>query len=342
MATQVSTSLITSLATVPDPTQTYFDTALLMNSEYYLFHSRWASKRSLAKRTGKNIILRRYALFAIALGTLTEGEPPTGKTLSNTDFTATLSQFGDFVALTDYVEFTQADEILNVAVDRLGRQAVYTMDAVDRDVAVAGTGNVIYANGTTRAGLSTIVDGNDLDRFIRSLQNNGARMMIKGTPAQSGEGTYPTMPGYPCITHPTCYFDLQNLSGYRSVETYKSGGGTFEGEVGRYKNLVFFVAPDPETVGGGSKKFVSGGATSSVVDNTSGTANVYTILGFGEEGFMQVPLDGESTGTIMKKIGTAGTADPLNQVGTAGWKNTSTRLRTNENWIGRIETGASL
>ena len=342
MATMTSTGFVTSLTSPPDPTQTYFDTALLMNSEYYLFHSRWASKRGLSKRTGKNIILRRYALFAIAIGQLTEGEPPTGKTLANTDFTATLVQFGDFAALTDFAEMTQADEVLNVAVDKLGRQAGYTMDAVDRDVAVAGTGNVIYANGTARTALTSIIDGNDLDRLIRSLQNNGARMMIKGTAAQSGEGTYPTMPGYPCITHPSVLFDLQNLSGYRSVEQYKSGGGTFEGEMGRYKNLVFFVAPEPDTLGGGAKVFTNAGGTSSVVTNTSGTADVYTILAFGEEYFTQVPLDGESTGTIMKKVGSAGTADPLNQVGTVGWKNTSTRLRTNENWGGRIECAVSL
>ena len=342
MATQTSTGFVTTLSPAPDPTQTYFDTALLMNSEYYLFHSRWASKRSLSKRQGKNIILRRYALFAIAAGQLVEGEPPGGKTLSNTDFQATLVQFGDFVALTDFAEFTQADEVLNVAVDKLGRQAGYTMDAVDRDVAVAGTGNVIFSNGTARTSISTIVDGNDLDRLIRSLQEDGARMMIKGSAAQSGQGTFPTMPGYPCITDPAVYMDLQNLSGFRSVETYKSGGGTFEGEMGRYKNLVFFVAPDPDNLGAGAKVFNSGGAASAVIDNTSGTADVHIILAFGEEGFTQVPLNGESTGTIMKKLGSAGTADPLNQVQTVGWKNTSTRLRTNENWLGRIECGASL
>ena len=112
--------------------------------------------------------------------------------------------------------------------------------------------------------------------------------------------------------------------------------------MGRYKNLVFFVAPDPDGLGAGAKVFTSSGATSSVVANTSGTADVYTILAFGEEYFTQVPLDGESTGTIMKKVGSAGTADPLNQVGTVGWKNTSTRLRTNENWGGRIECAVSL
>jgi N4-gp56 family major capsid protein len=342
MANMLSTGFVTSLTSPPDVTQTYFDTALLMNSEYYLFHSRWASKKGLKKRQGKNIIFRRYALFAIALGALNEGEPPAGKSLVNTDFQAALAQYGDFAALTDFAEFTQQDEVLNATVDKLGKQAGYTMDSVDRDVAVAGTGNVIFANGTVRTSVSTIVDGNDLDRLIRSMQSSGARMMIKGTAAQSGEGTYPTMPGYPCIVSPFIYYDLQNLSGWRSVETYKSGGGTFDGEVGRYKNLVFFVAPDADNLGAGAKIFSSGGAASTSVTNTSGTADVHILMCYGEEGFTQVPLDGESTGTIMKPVGSAGAADPLNQIGTAGWKNTSARLRTNESWLGRVECAVSL
>lgn len=332
-----SPGFVTSLATVPDPTQTYFDTALLTNADTYNFHSRWATTRSLSKRTGKNIILRRYALLAIAGAALTEGEPPTGKTLSNTDFSATLQQNGDFCALSDFVQFTQADETLNVAVDRLGRQMSYTMDAINRDVAVAGTGNVVYSNGTTRAGLNTIVDGNDMDRFIRSLQRSGARMMMKGYGSQQGEGTHPVMPAYPCVIDQDTYADIQNLSGFRSAELYKNSSMTFADEVGRYKNLAFFVAPDPDSLGAGAKVFNSSGASSSLVDNTSGTADVHVMLAFAEEGFTIVPLDGESAGSIMKKVGSAGTADPLEQVGTVGWKATTTRLRTNESWLGRLE-----
>ena len=341
MPTMESGDFVTSLTSPPDVTQTYYDTNLLMNAEYYLFHSRWASKRSLKHRQGQNIILRRYAYFAQALGALTEGEPPAGKTLSLTDFQAVLTQRGDFVALTDFAQFTQRDELLNIASDKLGKQTGYTMDSVDRDVAVAGTGNIIYANGTARTAVSTIIDGNDLDRLIRSMQTSGARMMISGNGPQSGQGTNPVMPGYPCVISPELYFDVQNLTGYRSVETYKASGTMFDGEMGRYKNLVFFVAPDADALNAGAKIFNSGGATNSTVENTSGTVNVHTVLCFGVEGFTHVPLTGESVGMIFHKVGSAGTADPLNQVGTAGWKETSTRLRTNESWLGRIETAVT-
>lgn len=325
-----------------DPTQSYYDKLLLMNSEYYQFHGRWASTRSLSKRNGQTIILRRYAYFAQALGVLNEGEPPAGKSLVNTDFSATLAQNGDFCALTDFAVNTVQDEVLNIAVEKLGKQALMTMDSIDRDTAVAGTSNVVYANGTTRAGLSSIIDSNDLDRLIRSLWSSGARMMVKGYGAQVAQGTRPAMPGYPCIISPFLYNDIQNVSGWQSANTYKSSDGSMNEEVGRFKNLTFFVAPDPDSLGAGAKIFTAGGATNSNVTNTAGVADVHTILAFGEEYFTHVPLNGESVTTIRKGVGSAGTADPLDQVGTAGWKTTSARLRTNEAWGGRIETCVSL
>ena len=190
--------------------------------------------------------------------------------------------------------------------------------------------------------LRLAIDGNDLDRLIRSLWTNGARMMVKGSGPQTGQGTNPVMPGYPCIISPELYTDLSNVSGFRSVETYKASGTMFEGEMGRYKNLVFFIAPDADNLGAGARIFTGAGAPSSVVTNTGGVADVHTILAFGEEYLTHVPLTGESVGMIFHKVGSAGTADPLNQVGTAGWKETSTRLRTNESWGGRVETGVSL
>jgi len=59
MANTQSSSLVTSLSSPPDVTQAYFDTLLLDRAEYYLFHSKWADKKSLRERQGKAIILRR-------------------------------------------------------------------------------------------------------------------------------------------------------------------------------------------------------------------------------------------------------------------------------------------
>ena len=44
---------------------------------------------------------------------------------------------------------------------------------------------------------------------------------------------------------------------------------------------------------------------------------------------------------IVKQLGSGGTADPLNQRATAGWKGTKTAERLVENYMVRIESASS-
>ena len=341
MATVVSTNLVTDLSSPPDVTQAYFSKKLLTRAKYRNVHARWAALSELPSKEGKTIIMRRWLHLALALSPLAEGTPPSGKTPTLDDYQATLYQHGDFIALSDYAEYTQKDPVMQHWTMLLGEQEGYTMDAVDRDTAVAGTG-VIYANGSARTDLNEIVDFNDLDRAIRVLSDNGAETMVGGNQSNTTEGSFPTMPAYAAVTVPSVLFDLQNIGGSNGFKWASEYRGAMEGEMGRYKQLAFFSAPDPSSLGAGGKVYAGGGATSSLVKNTAGTANVYTILIFGQNGFTKVPLAGKTSAFYAKPLGSAGTADPLEQVATMGWKTTSARLRTNESWLERIECCASL
>ena len=75
--------------------------------------------------------------------------------------------------------------------------------------------------------------------------------------------------------------------------------------------------------------------------NTASVADVYTIMIFGKHGFTRVPLSAGSTKMYRKGFGSAGTSDPIEQLSTMGWKNTSARLITNQDWVCRIECAAS-
>jgi N4-gp56 family major capsid protein len=338
MAVVTSAAVVTDLSSPPDVTQAYFSKKLLTRARYRNYHARWAAESEIPSKEGKTIIMRRYLHLALALSPLAEGVPPAGKGVSLDDFQATLVQHGDFIALSDYAQWTQKDPILQHWTMLLGEQEGYTLDSVDRDTAVAGT-TVIYSNGSARNTLTEIVDFNDLDRAIRVLGNNGAETMVGGNSSNETENSYPTMAAYPAVTLPDVIFDLQNISGFKWASEYK---GAMEGEVGRYKRLAFFESADPSSLGAGGKKFASGGGSSTTVKNTAGTVDVYTILIFGQNGFTKVPLMGKTSSFYAKPLGSAGTADPLEQVATIGWKTIGARLRTNENWLCRIESAASL
>lgn len=338
MAVVTSANVVTDLASSPDVTQAWYNKKLLTRAKYRNYHARWAASAPVPSKEGKTAIMRRWLHLALALSPLTESVPPAGKTPALDDYQATLVQHGDFIALSDYAQWTMKDPLLNHWSMLLGEQQGYTMDAVDRDTAVAGTG-VTYSNGSARTDVTSIVDYNDLDRAIRTLSNNGAEKMVGGNSSNSSENSYPTLAAWPAITLPDVCFDLQNITGFKWSSEYK---GAVEGEIGRYKQLAFFEAADPSSLGAGGKKYAGGGGSSTAVKNTTGTVDVYTILIFGANGFTKVPLSGKTSSFIAKPLGSAGTADPLDQIATIGWKAIGARLRTNENWLHRIECAASL
>ena len=69
---------------------------------------------------------------------------------------------------------------------------------------------------------------------------------------------------------------------------------------------------------------------------------MYATLIFAADSFAVIPLAGAGMMTEVKPLGSAGTADPLNQRSTVGWKATTTTRILNDAWMIRIETGASI
>ena len=81
----------------------------------------------------------------VATNPLIEGVTPSGSVLANQDYTVTLAQYGDFVTITDVIEDTHTDPVLQQATDILGEQAAVTVETLRFNVLMAGT-NVWYAN----------------------------------------------------------------------------------------------------------------------------------------------------------------------------------------------------
>jgi N4-gp56 family major capsid protein len=358
MATTKSTDLVTTTSGL-DPTQTYYFRELLERAKPKLYYSKWADEKNLPSKSGKSIIMRRYAHLPLAQTPLAEGVPPAGRTPTLLDYTAALSQFGDFIALTDFAEMTGIDDYQTHWAGLLGEQYGMTIDAVDRDVVTAGTSKR-YQTSTSRVAQNAIFTAPTLDLMIRDLKNNGAEKMLGGNAGTTTVGTVPILPAYPCVTTPDVMYTIQGFTGYRSAQEYRGGA---EGEVGRYKDLAFFEAPDVASTfvsaadhaglaaastgvgAAGGKIFYSLGATgvTTTMKNIDGTnADVYTITAFGKHGFTTVPLSAGNSKMIRKGFGSAGTGDPLDQVMSMGWKNTSARLITNQLWIVRAEATAAI
>lgn len=321
---------INNLTTVPPGTQAFYDRNLLERAIPADVHGRFGQNRPLASRNGNQIKFRRYEALTPATTPLTEGATPNGSSLSVTDVTATLAQYGDFVTITDMVDLTNQDPVLTEAGKVLGEQGGTTIDQVRRDVLVAGT-NVIYANGSARTSVNTVLDAADLKTAIRFLQRQNAKVVKEMVKAGVGTGTVPIRPAFIGIVHPDTVQILEGLTGYKSVEEYGSQMDVIEDEVGAFRNIRFVQSTNAKVwLGGGA------GSGSNVIE-TSSAADVYATLIIAANAYGVSPLSGQAMRNIVKALGSSGAADPLDQRATSGWKATTTTKILNDAWMTRIE-----
>lgn len=339
--------LLTDTSVVSPAVSNFFDRKLLKRALPMLCFMRVSQRRPLSQRNGNTIVFRRIAALPFAIAALTEGVPPGGRQISKSDVTATIQQWGDYVTLTDMVKATVEHPILNDTNRVLGEQAAQTIDILMRNEANAGT-QVLYGGGvlarTSLLNRTHMISTAVLDRAIRFLQQQNAGMFTRMIRASTQIATFPIRAAYWCIVHPDIWYTLQHLPGVIPLEQYAGSSETLEMEVGNYKNIRFLMT----TLQGGG---ANGGALPNAGGAIAGAdvqanaaaptlADVYISTLFATEAIASVPLDGMSLQNIIKPLGSAGSADPLNQLCTSGWKHTGTRKRLNENFMIRIETTA--
>jgi N4-gp56 family major capsid protein len=339
--------VLTDTGVIPPVVQTYFDRKLLARALPLLVHSRVAERRSLKQKSGNTIVFRRLEPLGLATVPLVEGVPPSGKKVSHTDINVRIQQYGDYVTVADLIKATIDHPLLNDYSKLLGEQAAQTIDVLMREEANAGT-NVFYGGtAASRAQLTTTthkVDAGLLDRMINALFNANASRFTEMVTAGVKVSTVGIRPAFWVITHPDVVRTLEGLTEYTPVVEYASQGPVMEAEVGAWRELRFLASSGGTgDAQGGAKVFRGGGGTvSGDVKSTSGNADVYSILAFAEGAIAAVPLEGMSLENIIKPIGSGGPSDPLNQIGTSGWKHTGARRRLNETFMVRGEVTAAL
>lgn len=324
----------TTLSAVAPGVQAFYDRNLLERAQPADIHGRFGQKRPIAQRSGNQIKFRRYSQLAAATSPLTEGVTPAGSALAVTDITSTLAQYGDFVTLSDMVSLTNQDPVVTEATDVLGDQAGTTIDLVRRDVLVAGSNSLMASGVANRLALVNKLTGPDLDKAIRFLKNQNAKYVKDGIMASDGVGTGPVRKTFIGLVHPDVEYDLESITGYKSVSEYGSQSGILEDEIGAYKNIRFVSSTNCK---------IWTDATTALTAGYKGTTknDVYATLIIAANAYGVSPLSGKAMETYVKSLGSAGSADPLNQRSTVGWKATTTTTILNEAWMVRIESLAT-
>lgn len=312
----------TTRTQIPVEVDAAYQRTLLERVTAMFAFTKWAQVRDIQKNGGTNTVrFRRYGNLTAATTALTEGVTPTGSQLSVTDITASTSQYGDFVTITDKVSMETQDPIITETVEIQGDQAADTFDQLTRDVLVAGT-SVFYANGVAgRANVAANVAVADYRKIARALALNNAKKLTRIVSATDGVSTKPIDAAYIAIISPNTYYDLKGLSGFIPVREYSKPETAMEGEVGSLDEFRFIMTTN-------AKVFTGAG---------SGSVDVHADVILAANAYGISRISGEALKSIFKPLGSAGTADPLDQRQTQGWKGTFVAKRLNENFMYRYE-----
>lgn len=212
--------------------KTYYDKTLIENAEPMLVHDRLAQKRNIPKGNGKTIEFRKYSPFPKALTPLVEGVTPNGRKMDVTNLTATVSQYGDYVTLSDVLILTAIDNNMLEAYTLLGSQAGRTLDTITREV-INGGSNVQYGNGT-KTGRHLLVggeaSGND---YLTVVAVRKAVRFLKTMNTPKYEGSYWA------IIHPDTAYDIMSDPDWQKPHQYVDTANIYDDEIGRIAGVRF-------------------------------------------------------------------------------------------------------
>ena len=298
--------------------KTFYSDYLIDMAEPNLVHDQFGQKHPIPKNGGKIIEFRKYDSLPKALTPLTEGVTPNGQKLSMSVITSNVQQYGGYIELSDILLLTAIDNNLVQATKLLGSQAGRTLDTITREVLNGGT-NVQYAEGQVTA-RNTLVGGQASGNHyltVDAVRRAVRFLKVMNAPKINGS--------YVGIIHPDVSYDLMSDPKWVNVKTYSDPDGIYEGEIGKIEGVRFVETSE-------AKVFEGAGASG---------VDVYSTLILGADAYGVTEITGGGLEHIVKQLGSAGTADPLNQRATAGWKATKTAERLVEQYMVRIETAST-
>ena len=295
--------------------KTFYDMTLINEAQAQLVHDQFGQKRPIPANGGKTIEFRKFHSYEKALTPLQEGVTPAGKAIKVTAITSTVDQYGDYTMLSDVLDLTSIDNVVLETTKNHGRQAGMTLDTVTRNVLHSGT-NVTYCpkeggdEVTSRASLTK-----DCQLTVDVIMQVVAKLRAVNAPTINGK--------YVAIIHPYVAYDLMRDPEWIDAHKYSAASNLFEGEIGEIAGVRFVQTSE-------ARIYTGEGCPAGLA--------VFGTLFLADGAYGVTEITGGGLQTIVKQKGSAGTADPLDQRSTVGWKAIKTAEILIEDYIVRVES----
>lgn len=268
-----------------------------------------------------------------------EGTTPDANTIDYTDVTTTLQQYAVLFRFSSKVALMYEDDIPKDMQKQTGETLAEVAELINYGVVKAGS-NVIYANGSTRAGLNTTISLDKLRQASRTLENNRGKLVTSTIKAGPDFDTSAVEQCYIVFCSSDMVADIRDLPGFTKRVEYGSAiKPVHEREFGAVEDFRFVRSPlfSPYLAGGDTYdgSMVSAGEVSN---------DVYPLMIIAEDAWGTVSLKGHGVTSISPTIIPANKknhANPLGMFGYVGADFWLSSVRLNENWMIRIEACAT-
>lgn len=316
-------------------TNVYAERKMLEYAKPVMVLEKLADAKPMPKNKSTTIKFRRPKTFTAATTPLTEGVTPTTTQFQYEDVTASLKQYGQVIEVTDVIEDTHEDPVLNDATMQCGDNIGRTIEALNFGVVRGGT-SVTYANGALRTAVNTPISLSKQRAVVRALKAQKAQKITRILAPSQNYGTKAVEAAYVAVGHTDLESDIRNLPGFVTVADYGTRSPISEYEIGSVEDVRYILSPDlpPFTDAGGAK--------GSMVSTSGTSADVYPILYFAQNAFGIVSLrDQGAVEPSIIPVGQKTKDDPLGQRGYVGWKTWHAAVILNELWLNRLEVACT-
>jgi len=274
----------------------YYEKKLLSTLEPRLVLMPLGKKQRLPKGNGKQVKWLRYSTIpgsTVALST--EGVPPSDTSFTTSNVTADIQQYGQFAKVSDLLSDTAIDPVLENLSERFGIAASKTIEEL---IVSELANNCANQNVNNRANFAAIQAGDVINHkeLIEAMIRQKADLI---GPHESGQ--------YVVVLHPRAEYDLMvydQAGGWLDINKNVDNKPLLNGEVARMYGMRFLV----------SDKMLTS------VGTGAGGIDVHQSFVIGEEAFGVVELNGDAMKMFVKRHGSAGANDPLDQFATVGYK----------------------
>lgn len=295
---------VTTQSSMNPTMKTFYDTSLLENAREQMIFTQFGKKQPMK---GNKIEWRKFNTFAKALTPLTEGVIPTGQQFGMTSIEGTITQHGDFTAVSDRLELEAFDDVIFGASEEMGATEGETYDTLTRNILVAGNSVAYGGDKASRSALTAA------DILTPDLVNK-AQTWLKKNKAPKIDGSYVA------IIHPSVSYDLRNSEEWKEYHKYNDVAPIFKGEIGELHGVRFVECNEAKIW-------------------KEGDVAVYATLFLGKDAFGILDPAGEGMEMIVKTKEQIG--GPLNQFSTIGYKFCHGAKILYQERMLRVETGSS-